>query len=330
MTKQKDQNGVSSSNPVFESFGLPGSLKIGGNSRGPHPSSTERPVHHPEWDIPSSRGYIPPKTMINEPLPEKPFRIIFLGAGAAGIDFLHWAPKSLKDLNVSLVCYEKNADIGGTWLENRYPGCACDVPSISYTFPWRSNPDWSRFYSSSNEIWQYMRRIVDEEGMMDYIRLCHQVVGAQWNEETSKWLVTVRKLDETDGHYEEFQDECDLLLNGGGFLKYVIHSNMPLDLADMLRSSWKWPDIPGIHSFKGDLFHSANYDESYDLKGKRVAVIGNGSSGIQVVAEAYKDAKKLYTWARSPTWIIAAIGQKKGSKEGQNFECEYSHSFLYI
>lgn len=103
-----------------------------------------------------------------------------------------------------------------------------------------------------------------------------------------------------------------------------------MSLTDTPHSSWKWPDIHGIHTFKGDLFHSANYDESYDLKGKRVAVIGNGSSGIQVVAEAYKDAAKLYTWARSPTWIIAAIGQKKGSKEGQNFECEYSHNLLYI
>lgn len=91
--------------------------------------------------------------------------------------------------------------------------------------------------------------------------------------------------------------------------------------ADRYGSNWKWPDIPGLHSFNGDLFHSANYKENYDLTGKRVAVIGNGSSGIQVVAEAYKHASKLYTWVRSPTWIIAAIGQKKGSKEGQNFEC---------
>jgi hypothetical protein len=76
-----------------------------------------------------------------------------------------------------------------------------------------------------------------------------------------------------------------------------------------------------LNTFKGDLFHSATYKDDYDLGGKRLAVIGNGSSGIQVVAEAYKHVSKLYTWIRSPTWILAAIGQRKGSKEGQNFEC---------
>jgi hypothetical protein len=212
------------SNPVFEALGLSGVTKLGGNTEGPHPSSRERPVHRPEWDIPSSRGYVPADTMINEPLPDKPFKIIFLGAGAAGIDFLHWAPRELKNLNVEIVCYEKNGDVGGTWLENRYPGCACDVPSISYSFPWKSNPQWSHFYSSSQEIHRYMRNIVDEEGMMSYIHLRHQVIGAKWIEETSKWTVTIRKLDETDteGQAIEIVDECDVLLNGGGFLKYVI------------------------------------------------------------------------------------------------------------
>lgn len=222
MTKM-EQNGYLPTNPVFEAFGIPGDLQLGGNSRGPHPSSVERPVHHPEWDIPSHRGYVPPRTMINEPLPGKPFKIIFLGAGAAGIDFLHWAPKALRDLNVTIECYEKNSDVGGTWLENRYPGCACDVPSISYSFPWRPNPDWSHFYSSSQEIHQYMRRIVDEEGMMKYIHLRHKVIGASWNEQKSKWVVTIQNLNETDasGQPTEFVGEYDLFLNGGGFLKYV-------------------------------------------------------------------------------------------------------------
>ncbi|KAL2802339.1 dimethylaniline monooxygenase [Aspergillus granulosus] len=291
---------TSEKNPVFEALGLKGIVKLGGNTAGPHPSSKERPVHRPEWDVPSARGYVPPDTMINEPLPSdgKPFRILFLGAGAAGIDFLHWAPRELKELNVSIVCYEKNDDVGGTWLENRYPGCACDVPSICYSFPWRANPSWSQFYSSSQEIHRYMRKIVQDEGMMSYIRLRHQVIEAKWNEERSKWVVSVRNLADNT----VFTDECDVLLNGGGFL-----------------NAWKWPDIAGLHTFKGDLFHSATYNENYDLIGKRLAVIGNGSSGIQVVAESYKHVSKLYTWIRSPTWILAAIGQRKGSKEGQNY-----------
>lgn len=87
-------------------------------------------------------------------------------------------------------------------------------------------------------------------------------------------------------------------------------------------SAWKWPDIPGLHSFKGDLFHTATYKENFDLRGKSVAVIGNGSSGVQAVAEVYRHASKLVTWVRSPTWIIPAIGQAQGSKEGQQFKCQ--------
>ncbi|KAL2802816.1 dimethylaniline monooxygenase [Aspergillus granulosus] len=277
--------------PVFEALGLKGIVKLGGNTAGPHPSSKARPVHRPEWDVPSARGYVPPDTMINEPLPSggKPFRIMFLGAGAAGIDFLHWAPRESKYLNVSIVCYEKNDDVGGTWLENRYPGCACDVPSICYSFPWRANPSWSKFYSSSQEIHRYMRQIVDDEGMMSYIRLRHQVVEAKWNEERSKWVVSVHNL--ADGTI--FTDECDVLLNGGGFL------NGRTSPASILLKY---------------LFHSATYNEHYDLTGKRLAVIGNGSSGIQVVAESYQHVSKLYTWIRSPLESLQPLDSARAAE----------------
>ena len=207
-------------NPTFQAFNLPGDLKLGGNTPGPHPSSANRPVHRPEWDEPVE-GYVVGDTMINEPLPEKPFRIIFMGAGSAGIDFLHFAPSALKGLNVEIVCYEKNPEIGGTWYENRYPGCACDVPSISYSFPWKMNPSWSHFYSSSREIWQYMKNIVDEEGMMKYIQLRTQVTAATWNEDRSKWIVKLQRLytPENPSDPQEWEEECDLLLNGCGFLK---------------------------------------------------------------------------------------------------------------
>lgn len=89
------------------------------------------------------------------------------------------------------------------------------------------------------------------------------------------------------------------------------------------RSAWKWPDIPGLHSFKGDIFHSASYQEDYDLKDKRVAVIGSGSSGVQVCASIYPEVSQLYTWVRSPTWITAAFGQQFAGKDGRNFDCEF-------
>lgn len=216
-------------NPVFERYGLAGRITIGSNSIGPHPSSAERPVHHAEWDKPSERGYVVGKHMINEPPPGKPFRIIVIGAGAAGIDFLHSAPPILEDLGVEIACFEKNPDVGGTWYENRYPGCACDNPSVGYTFPWKSNPKWTSFYSSSDEIWRYLKEIVDDEGMMKYITLNTSVLGATWNDVKSKWIVKLSQHGE--GSSKEWEEECDVLLNGCGFLKFV---TLSLELKDYL------------------------------------------------------------------------------------------------
>lgn len=111
-------------NPVFQSYGLPPNTILGSNSEGPHLSSFERPVHHETWDKARTSGYIVSSHMINEP-PQGEFKIIIIGAGASGIDFLHHAPRMLAGLGVNLRCYEKNPDVGGTWYENRYPGCAC-------------------------------------------------------------------------------------------------------------------------------------------------------------------------------------------------------------
>lgn len=88
------------------------------------------------------------------------------------------------------------------------------------------------------------------------------------------------------------------------------------------QSAWKWPVIPGLMSFKGKLFHTARYDEGYDLRAKRVAVIGSGSSGVQTVAAVYNDADRLYTWVRTPTWITAGFGPKYAGTGGSNFSCE--------
>lgn len=215
-------NGLS--NEVFETYGLPKDMTIGSNTAGSHPSSKYRPVQHEVWDQPHSNGYVVSPHMINEPPPGRPFRIIMLGAGAAGIDFLHSAPVAFAGTDIEFICYDRNEDIGGTWYENRYPGCACDIPSVGYVFPWKANPKWTSFYSTSQEIWQYMKDIVVEEDMMQYIRLNTQCLSAVWSEATSKWKVRLSKKTTANDASStvEWEEECDVILNGTGFLKYVL------------------------------------------------------------------------------------------------------------
>ncbi|KAE8403645.1 FAD/NAD(P)-binding domain-containing protein [Aspergillus pseudonomiae] len=274
---------------------------LGSNRPGPHPASQDRPVNFPEWGQPSASGYRVSGHIIGEPWPGrqgKAFKVIMMGAGPAGIDFLHHARKALEDLNVEIKCFEKNADVGGTWYENRYPGCACDIPSANYQFPWRPNPDWTHFYSGAWEIWEYLKGIVLDEGLDEYIQLNTRVEKAVWQDDISRWVLTLR------GAYDQvWEADCDLLLDGTG----------PLN-------AWKWPNIPGLKTFKGRLFHTAHYEEGYDLTGKRVAVIGTGSSGVQTVASIYPHVARLYTWVRNPTWITAGFAQKYAGKDGANFK----------
>ncbi|KAK5274800.1 hypothetical protein LTR99_004490 [Exophiala xenobiotica] len=244
------------------------------------------------WMTTNARGY----TIKEEPYGTKrKLRVIHIGAGASGITFAKFLEERLE--NVELQIYEKNADVGGTWLENRYPGCACDIPSASYQFTWDRNPYWSQYYSESPEIWAYFKSVVDKHGLMRYVKLQHSVVGAYWKAEESIWEVHVRRPDGT-----EFVDTCNVLVNGGGIL-----------------NNWKWPEIRGLHSFKGVLQHSARYDPSTDLNGKRVAVIGIGSSGIQIISKIASQVKQLYAWVKSPTWITAGFAQRFAGPNGGNF-----------
>lgn len=244
------------------------------------------------WPQESETGYRITESLAGS---KRPMRIVHVGCGAAGICLSKFVPDRME--NVSFVCYDKNSEIGGTWLENRYPGCACDIPSPDYQFTWARNPNWSHFYSSSPEIWRYFRDCVDRYGLAKSMKLNHRVEGAYWDAESGKWDVHVRDL-VTD---RVFVDQCDIFINGGGILNH-----------------WKWPEIDGLHSFKGLLCHTAAYPEGTDLTVKRVAVIGMGSSGVQVIATIASQVSKLYAWVRSPTWITAGFAQKYAGGRGQN------------
>jgi cation diffusion facilitator CzcD-associated flavoprotein CzcO len=170
---------------------------------------------------------------------------------------------------------ERNEGVGGTWWANTYPGCACDVPSHLYSFSFAPNPDWTRTYSRQPEIRDYLRRVVEEHGVTPHIRLGCEVKGARWAEdhwaiETSQGPVTAKVLVSAAGPLVE-----------------------P-----------KLPDFPGLERFQGPAFHSARWDHSAELKGKRVAAIGTGASAIQFVPKIAPDVEQLHVFQRTPPWVM--------------------------
>lgn len=224
-------------------------------------------------------------------------KVILMGAGASSLNFFKKAEEEMENLDI--VCYEKNHDVGGTWLENRYPGCACDIPSVNYQFSWKIKL-WSHYYSYSPEIWEYLKSIERENDFITkYVKLRHQIEHAQWDKEGGLWRLKIRDIEKD----EVIDDSAEFFINAGGVL-----------------NNWKWPDIAGLHDFKGQLMHSAHFNEGLDLSGKRVAVIGAGSSGVQIVAAIQKKVDTLYHWIRSPIWITAGFAQTWAGKNGANFK----------
>ncbi|KAK9349967.1 hypothetical protein V1523DRAFT_421257 [Lipomyces doorenjongii] len=225
-------------------------------------------------------------------------KVIVIGAGVsgiiAGIRFHQRIP------NLDLAIYDKNPDVGGVWYENRYPGVACDVPAHSYQLSFDPNPNWSQFYASGQEIHQYWKAIVQKYGVDKYVRLNSKIVEARFDEAEAKWQVKIQRVDTG----EVFTDSANILYACVGAL-----------------NEWKWPDIKGLHDFKGVLLHSANWDDNWDPTGKAVAVIGSGSSAVQIVPSLQPIVKQLDTYVRSKTWISPpfASGEVQKHLEETNF-----------
>ncbi|OAG43116.1 hypothetical protein AYO21_02735 [Fonsecaea monophora] len=207
-------------------------------------------------------------------------RIITIGAGISGINMIRTLRKTMTDYEH--VVYEKNPEVGGTWYENRYPGCQCDHPSHNYQFTWKPNPRWTQFSANAEEIKDYAIRCCDDEDMRPEIKLSHKIINAKWCEDLGEWELKIENLVSR----EIVDDRCHFLLNATGIL-----------------NNWKWPNLPGLFDFQGDLVHSAAWPESFDYRNKKVAVIGNGSSGVQIVPSIQPHVKELVHFIRSPTWI---------------------------
>jgi cation diffusion facilitator CzcD-associated flavoprotein CzcO len=173
------------------------------------------------------------------------------------------------------VMLEKGADVGGTWYWNHYPGLSCDVPSQLYQYSFHLKPDWKRVFATGDEILAYHREVVDRFGLRAHLRLNTEVTRTEWTGE--EWEV------EAGGVVER----ADFVVMATGVLH---HPNVP--------------DIPGLGDFAGTTLHSARWDDSVEYAGKRVAVIGTGSTGVQLVSEMQRSAQQVTLFSRSPQWVL--------------------------
>jgi cation diffusion facilitator CzcD-associated flavoprotein CzcO len=203
--------------------------------------------------------------------------IVIIGAGFGGIGM----GIALKKAGFhDFVILEQSQDLGGTWRDNRYPGCACDVPSPLYSYSFELNPDWSRLFAPQQEIWDYLRRSVRKYGLEAHIRYGSVVERMDWDERARRWDV------ETVEHGEIGSWRPRAVVSAAGAL------HLPA-----------YPDIPGAASFGGTSFHSARWDHAQDLAGRKVAVIGTGASAIQFVPVIAERAAHLTVFQRTPPWI---------------------------
>jgi cation diffusion facilitator CzcD-associated flavoprotein CzcO len=200
--------------------------------------------------------------------------IVIIGSGFAGLGM---AIRLKKAGYHDFVILEKSGDLGGTWRDNQYPGCACDVPSHMYSFSFELNPEWSRMFAPQQEIWAYMRRCADKYGLREHLRFDSEVEALEWDDEARLWQVRI-----ADG--TSYTPKA--VISGIGAL------HVP-----------SYPKIPGLERFTGTSFHSAEWDHSYDLRGKRVAVIGTGASAIQFVPRIAEQVGRLHLFQRTPPWV---------------------------
>ena len=201
-------------------------------------------------------------------------RIVIVGTGFSGLGM---AIKLRQEGELDFVLLERAGDIGGTWRDNTYPGCRCDVPSHLYSFSFAPNPRWSSTFSPQPEIFDYLRDCADRYGVTPHIRFHTELRGADWDEDSQRW-----RIETSEGELT-----ADMLIAAQG----------PL-------SEPSYPDLPGLESFEGATFHSARWDHEHDLEGERVAVIGTGASAIQFVPEIQPKVARMHVFQRTAPWVM--------------------------
>jgi cation diffusion facilitator CzcD-associated flavoprotein CzcO len=215
--------------------------------------------------------------------------VAIVGTGFGGLG----AAIRLKQSGIDdVVLLERADDVGGTWRDNTYPGCACDVQSHVYSFSFAPNPDWSHAFSRQPEIWEYLRRCARDYGVLPHIRFGTAVTGARWGEDSARWHVSTSRGALT----------ADVLVLATGPLSEPVT-----------------PSLAGLDRFRGPAFHSARWDHSVDLAGKRVAVIGTGASAAQFVPEIQPAVAALHVYQRTAPWVMPRRDRALGTRAKRLF-----------
>lgn len=201
--------------------------------------------------------------------------VAIIGTGFSGL----CAAIKLKEAGIEdIVVFERGEDVGGTWRDNSYPGCACDVPSVLYSFSFAQNPDWTRKFAPWNEIHDYLRQVAVDYGLLPDIRFDSTVDELRFDDHTLRWTISLANGE---------QHTATAVISAVGGL-----------------SQPSIPAIEGFETFAGDSFHSAQWRHDLDLTGRKVAVIGSGASAIQFVPEIARDVRELVVFQRTPHWVM--------------------------
>ncbi len=219
------------------------------------------------------------------------FEVGIVGAGFAGVIAALRLQRAKRD---SFVIFERAAEVGGTWRDNIYPGCACDVPSKLYSISFEPNPNWQRAYSPQGEILDYLKGVIRKNQIEDHLRYDSDMVNFEFVEEFGLWKLTDHKGRTTNVRM--------LILALGPFNRPQI------------------PEFPGLESFQGKTLHSARWDKDYDLKGKRVAVIGTGASAIQIAPSIAPDVAHLTVFQRTAAWLSDRQDKEIPLEEQQRYQ----------
>ncbi|OBG90937.1 monooxygenase [Mycobacterium sp. E136] len=218
------------------------------------------------------------------------FDALIVGAGFGGIG----AAIQLKRMGYeNFVILDREDDLGGTWHVNHYPGLAVDVPTTTYSYFFEPNPNWSRLFSTGTEIKQYASDVADKYDVRRHIRFNTSVESARWDEEADVWRVTLADGATLSTRY---------LITATGFL-----------------SQPHMPDIPGITSFAGKIIHTTDWDDAYDPRGQRVAIIGTGATAVQLIPELAKTAADLTVYQRTPIWVVPKLDFKFSARTKRLF-----------